>query len=123
MKRVLFLCALMVLIAPDVFAKHECCCEKCQKGGFADTASVMSVTQALKHPEDSYVSLQGFITKRIGEDKYSFTDGKENITVEIDDKIWHGQTVSPRDKVHISGEIEHDDGVVILDVKSLKLSE
>jgi len=121
MKKILFLCALMVLLAPEVYAKHKCPCEKCEKGGFTDSLPVMSVAQALKLPEDSYVSLQGFITKRIGDDKYSFTDGAEAITLEIDDEIWHGQTVSPKDKISILGEIEHDDGVVNVDVKSLRL--
>jgi uncharacterized protein (TIGR00156 family) len=111
----------MVLLAPEVYAKHKCSCEKCEKGGFTDSLPVMSVAQALKLPEDSYVSLQGFITKRIGDDKYSFTDGAEAITLEIDDEIWHGQTVSPKDKISILGEIEHDDGVVNVDVKSLRL--
>ena len=121
MKKILFLCALMVLLAPEVYAKHKCPCEKCEKGGFTDSLPVMSVAKALKLPEDSYVSLQGFITKRIGDDKYSFTDGAEAITLEIDDEIWHGQTVSPKDKISILGEIEHDDGVVNVDVKSLRL--
>ncbi len=121
MKKILFLCALMVLLAPEVYAKHKCPCEKCEKGGFTDSLPVMSVAQALKLPEDSYVSLQGFITKRIGDDKYSFTDGAEAITLEIDDEIWHGQTVSPKDKISVLGEIEHDDGVVNVDVKSLRL--
>lgn len=121
MKRILFLCALMVLLAPEVYAKHKCPCEKCEKGGFTDSLPVMSVAQALKLPEDSYVSLQGFITKRIGDDKYSFTDGAEAITLEIDDEIWHGQTVSPKDKISILGEIEHDNGAVNVDVKSLRL--
>ena len=121
MKKILFLCAVVVLLAPEVYARHKCPCEKCEKGGFTDSLPVMSVAQALKLPEDSYVSLQGFITKRIGDDKYSFTDGAEAITLEIDDEIWHGQTVSPKDKISVLGEIEHDDGVVNVDVKSLRL--
>lgn len=125
MKKVLLLLMMTLLVAP-AYAKHDCDCAACHdnmaKGGFVDASvTPMSIATVLKQPEDAYVTLQGFISKRIGKETYVFSDGTDSMTVEIDDKIWRGQTVSPKDKVVISGEVEHEDGMLTVDVKSLQL--
>ncbi len=120
MKKFLFLLALMVAIGFNAQAKHEG--KHCMGGGFVDTSvPVMSVADVLKHKENSYVMMQGYITRQLGNDQYNFTDGKDNIVLEIDDKNWKGQTVSQKDMVNIGGEIEKEDGKTIVDVKSLNL--
>ena len=120
MKKFLFLLAVMVAVGFNAQAKHDS--KHCTGGGFVDTSvPLMSVADVLKHKEDTYVMMQGYITKQLGGDQYSFTDGKDNIILEIDDKYWKGQTVSPKDMINIGGEIEKDDGKTVIDVKSLNL--
>ncbi|MBP5698035.1 MAG: NirD/YgiW/YdeI family stress tolerance protein [Alphaproteobacteria bacterium] len=129
MKRVMFLLMSVTLLSATAFAGQECSCDYCLKaakhqvkGGFMDSAVMpMSVAMVQKQPADTYVTMQGYITKRINKEEYHFTDGTNTIPVEIEDKIWQGQIVSPKDKVVIFGEVDDDDGVKIVDVKSLKL--
>lgn len=132
MKKILFLLALLTLFADNVYAKHDCDCEKyCAKkehkmmknqGGFVDAAvKPMSVADVQKLSDDAYASLTGYITKRLSDDEYNFTDGVNNLVVEIDDKVWRGQTITPKDKVLITGKVDKELTRLKFDVKSLML--
>ncbi len=132
MKKILFLLALTTFLSTNAYAKHDCNCDKyCAKlehkmmnnqGGFVDEdMKPMSVAEALKLPDDAYVTLSGYITKRLGDDEYSFTDGTNNIIVKIDDDVWKGQTITPKDKVLITGEVDKELIKSKLEVKSLIL--
>ena len=131
MKKFLFLLSVATLISSAAYAKHDCDCSHCgddsykmmSRGGFNDVAAQpMSVANVLKQSEDAYVTMHGVITKRLSDDKYNFSDGTGNIILEIKDKIWHGQIVSPKDKVAVFGVVEESGGQTIVDVKSLKLA-
>ncbi|EEZ1438061.1 NirD/YgiW/YdeI family stress tolerance protein, partial [Escherichia coli] len=50
-----------------------------------------------------------------------FRDNSGTIVTDIDDSVWAGQNVSPKDKVRIEGEIDKDLSSVEVDVKALKL--
>jgi len=121
MKRFLFLLLSATLLSSAAYAKHDGNCKAgYMGGGFLDTsAQPMSVADVLKQPKETYVTLHGHIVKQLSKDTYSFTDGKDNLTVEIENKYWHGQTISPKDKLAIGGEVDHEDGKVMVDVKSL----
>jgi uncharacterized protein (TIGR00156 family) len=58
--------------------------------------------------DDSAVTLQGKIVQKIKKDKYLFQDQTGEIVAKIDDDVWNGQTVSPKDTVTISGEVDQD---------------
>lgn len=132
MKKLLFLLAVTTCLAGNVYAKHDCDCRECcsqmehkmmkNKGGFVD-ASVkpMTVAEVQKLPDDAYVTLSGYITKRLSDDEYNFTDGVNNITVEIGAKRWMGQTVTPKDKILITGKVDKDLTSQKIEVKSLTL--
>jgi len=130
MKKVLFLLVATTMMATSAYAKHDCDCSYCtnrmeqqmKKGGFNDVEAQAVSIEALKGMADeAYVTLHGFITKRLSKDTYNFTDGTDNVVVEIDDKVWHGQLVSPKDKVAVFGEIDKEHGKLVVDVKSLML--
>ncbi|OVD73466.1 YgiW/YdeI family stress tolerance OB fold protein, partial [Escherichia coli] len=53
--------------------------------------------------------------------RIEFADKSGKIGKDIDDSIWAGQNVSPKDKVRIEGEIDKDLSSVEVDVKALKL--
>ncbi|MGL4754934.1 MAG: YgiW/YdeI family stress tolerance OB fold protein [Aeromonadaceae bacterium] len=66
----------------------------------------VQISKALKLPDDSYVTLHGFITKHLSDDSYLFMDSSGSITVEIEHDIWRGLDVSPLDHVRIRGKID-----------------
>lgn len=86
-----------------------------------DNANKMTIIQALKMNDDSYVTIQGNITKRISDDKYVFKDSTGTMTVEIDTEKWKGQFVNMKDKLELTGEIEKKLNSVILDVDTVKI--
>lgn len=124
MKKTIFLALFAVLVSLNAYAKSDGGCDMSYgKGGFMDTnATPMSIAEVMKMPDDSYVTLQGYITKRVGDKKYHFSDGTTEIPVEISHKVWQGQTVTPKDKVMIFGEIDREDGQRIIEVKSLMVA-
>lgn len=72
-------------------------------------AVVASTTLAdiLKNPvEDQRVTLQGKLLKKIGKEKYLFSDGQNSITAEIDDKDMQHITVTESSTVEITGEVD-----------------
>lgn len=92
-----------------------------KQGGFSGpNGSVVTVKQAQDMKDDSWVTLRGNIEKRVGDEDYSFRDATGTMTVEIDDKRWDGQTISPTDKVELQGELDKDFNSVELDVKQVR---
>ncbi|MFC3393805.1 YgiW/YdeI family stress tolerance OB fold protein [Brenneria rubrifaciens] len=90
-------------------------------GGFVGAqGSVTTVAKAKEMKDDSWVTLRGTIEQRIGDEDYLFRDESGTITVEIDDKYWNGQTVTPQDKVELQGELDKGFNSSELDVKHLK---
>lgn len=66
-----------------------------------------SVKDVLAQPvQGARVSLTGFITKRLGDDRYLFSDGGKEIRVEIDAKYFPATPVSEKTKVSLVGEVE-----------------
>jgi uncharacterized protein (TIGR00156 family) len=75
----------------------------------AQTAKFASVAEILKKPADDVrVTLTGTLTRKVGHEKYLFSDGTGEIRVEIDDKIFPTSKVDDKTKVTIEGEVEKD---------------
>lgn len=92
--------------------------------GVAGPGLVKSTTvKALKSRKDnSFVTLTGRIVSRIGGGKYVFQDSTGQITVDIDDDDFRGQTVSTETTVRITGEVDRDFGRASeIDVKTLEV--
>jgi len=104
MKKILLATAISCLLAAPSFAQFG--------GGFegpsaADQAP-MSVKQAVDSWDNTKVVLRGRIVNALGDEKYTFTDGADEVIVEIDDKLWAGRKVSPENTVQIFGEVDKD---------------
>lgn len=71
------------------------------------TSSISAVRQM---PNDTYVTVEGNIVQQQGRDKekYLFKDATGEILVEIDDKLWKGQAITPETKVRILGELDQN---------------
>ncbi|OOF56299.1 TIGR00156 family protein [Rodentibacter genomosp. 2] len=79
------------------------------KSGFQQpAAAAITVKQALSAKDNSMITLVGNITKQIDNDEYLFTDGTEQIKIEIDDRVWKGLNVGPQDKIRISGKLDNE---------------
>ncbi|GKX54612.1 outer membrane protein [Leminorella grimontii] len=87
-------------------------------GGFSGPkASATTVDKALKMSDDAWVTLRGNIVQQIGKELYLFRDETGTMNVDIDDKRWQGQVVTPDDLVELQGEIDKDWNSIELDVK------
>lgn len=83
---------------------------KDHNGGYTGPSSAKDATvaEAKGMKDNSPVKLKGKIENSIGDEKYTFSDATGSIVVEIDDKIWNGQTVAPENIVIIEGEVDAD---------------
>ena len=113
MKKFLSILILVGISTSIVFAAN---------GGFKDSISPKksNVAEVLKMNNNSYVSIQGNITKRLSDDKYSFKDTTGTITVEIDDDKWGGISAGTQDKLELIGEVEKKYNTTELDVDSVR---
>lgn len=92
--------------------------------GPGSAAPATTVSKVGDMPDDAIVSLTGNIVEKITgkKDKYTFRDDTGTITVEIDDKYFNGQDVTPDTKVQIIGEVDKDFGKPVeIDVKKLEI--
>jgi len=94
-----------LLLAAGIIAAAVPAMAQSADGGFTEV-NVISVEDAKKLNDDAYVVLQGNITDKIGDEKYTFQDKTGSITIEIDDDDWDGVDVTPADMVEIQGEID-----------------
>ena len=106
MKKILLASVLSCLLATASYAQAQF------GGGFdgpvgADQTPV-SVKQAVDSWDNTKVVLQGRILNSLGDEKYTFTDGVDEVIVEIDDEIWAGRKVTPENTVQIFGEVDKD---------------
>ncbi|MGK3143585.1 YgiW/YdeI family stress tolerance OB fold protein [Pantoea sp. C2G6] len=92
------------------------------QGGFkGPVPGVVSVAQAKTLRDDAWVVLEGNIIRQVGHELYEFKDASGVINVDIDDKRWMGQSLSPADKVRLEGEVDKDWNSVEIDVKNLRV--
>ncbi|MDH2068983.1 YgiW/YdeI family stress tolerance OB fold protein [Pantoea sp. GD03673] len=91
------------------------------QGGFhADHTSVVTVKQAEEMKDDSWITVRGKLEKQIGNEDYLFRDQTGTMKVEIDHKHWNGQTITPKDNVELTGELDKDFNSIEMDVKQVK---
>ncbi|MGL5029882.1 MAG: NirD/YgiW/YdeI family stress tolerance protein [Aeromonas sp.] len=79
----------------------------------------VSVSQVKSQPDDAWVTMQGKLVKRLGEDNFMFRDATGEMMVEVDDDAWRGQDISPNDTVKINGEVDKEWNNIKVDVSSL----
>ncbi|WP_312240147.1 NirD/YgiW/YdeI family stress tolerance protein [Pantoea sp.] len=126
MKKSAALLAIMALAATPALAAQQggfvdpnAPAASVKQGGFSG-GDVVTVKQAQGMKDDSWATIRGKIEKRTGDEDYLFRDATGAMTVEIDHKRWEGQTVSPKDTVELTGELDRDDNAIEMDVKQVK---
>lgn len=78
--------------------------------------AINNVNSALKAKDDTPVTLVGSIIKQIDDDEYLFKDNSGTIQIEVDKKVWNGQTITPQDTIEIRGKIDKDRSKTEIDV-------
>lgn len=80
-----------------------------QYEGPGATPAASTVEQILKNPvDDQDVTLKGKLTKKVGNEKYTFSDGTGEIRVEIDSEDFPKVSVDDKTTIQITGEVEKD---------------
>lgn len=68
-----------------------------------------SVADIVKNPvDDQAVVLRGFILRKVGNEKYIFSDGTAEIRVDIDNKLFPLEKIDDKVKVELRGEVEKE---------------
>jgi len=93
------------------------------KGGYTGEsgAEIVTVLDAKKLGNSVYVRLKGKIASKLGNETYLFKDNTGTVKIEIDDDNWNGIKAGPKDTVIIEGELEREQGGVIVEVDKIEL--
>lgn len=93
-----------------------------EQGGFkGPSISETTVAKVKDLSDDTWVILTGKITKKIGDELYVFEDSTGGINVDIDNKRWRGQTVTPDNTVRIEGKVDKEWTSTEIDVKQITI--
>ena len=68
----------------------------------------VKVSQLKGLHDDARVILEGRISSKTGDERYSFTDGTGQIEVEIDDDLIYNVKITPETRIRIFGEVDRD---------------
>lgn len=80
-------------------------------GGFQGpmaNSAISTVSSAKLAWDDSHVTLIGFVTQRVSDDKYIFQDQTGEILVEIDHEVFAGRLITPQTPIRIFGEVDRE---------------
>ena len=119
-----FLTLLLILSALNVHAETGGLISQPlqSQGGFnGPPVAKIDVARAKELRDDTWVVLEGYITHKVGDELYGFKDSSGNVSVDIDDKIWRGLSISPSNLVRIEGEVDKDWNSIEIDVKRISL--
>ncbi len=80
-----------------------------QNVGPSTQKAPLSVADIVKSPiDDQEVVLRGVLLKKVGKEKYIFSDGTSEIRVEIEAEDFPAQQIDDKARVEIRGEVEKD---------------
>lgn len=94
-----FLAASMIaLTTGNAFAEYT---------GPISTPRINDVASIIENPvDDSQVELTGYLTNKIDDETYTFSDGNDSIQVEIESRDMPQVQINEKTKVKILGEVE-----------------
>lgn len=73
---------------------------------YSGETQVHTISEIMEMPDDTHIIAEGYITRRLGDEEYLFTDDSGEIRVEIDDDLWRGREVDGETKLRIFGEFD-----------------
>ena len=92
----------------------------------ASYQTIATVETAKQEADGKTVVLEDHISDRahtVNPEEFWFQDDTGGIKIEINQNIWRGQTVNPKQKIRILGEVDHNNvnNSVEIEVKQLDL--
>lgn len=112
MKKISVLLLILVVSSGIVFAGID--------GFKGNLIKKTSVAEALKMNDDTYVTVQGNIVKKLSDDMYLFKDATGSMNVEIDKDKWKGVSADTKDLLELTGEVEKKYNSTKLDVDMVR---
>ncbi|WP_253650856.1 YgiW/YdeI family stress tolerance OB fold protein [Vibrio sp. Y29_XK_CS5] len=73
------------------------------------------------YSDDMPVILTGYIKSHLGGEMYIFTDHLGRISIEIEHSKWLGQSVTPKTRVRLSGEVDNDVSGTKINVDNIQI--
>lgn len=64
---------------------------------------------------------KGNIINQVDNDTYTFSDGTDSILIDLDDSLFRGRNVSPKDTVILYGEADYEEAGLYFDVDRLEV--
>lgn len=75
--------------------------------GPSSASQQKQVAEILKNPvDDEDVTIQGHLLRKLGDEKYVFSDGSGEIVAEIDDDDFPREPIDEKTKVELVGEVD-----------------
>ncbi|WP_158006019.1 YgiW/YdeI family stress tolerance OB fold protein [Vibrio rumoiensis] len=130
MKKILLVCLLGVFSMPSLANEHLISADSQTvvvqaQGGFKGPSRskhiIKDVISALNASDNTKVNLTGRLIMSLGDEDYVFQDSTGEITVEIDNDIWYGRTITPENHIVLRGEVEKDWNNTSIEVDSLEV--
>ena len=73
---------------------------------YVENTPLVTVEEAKKLQDNTWVRLKGVIFKKLSKDEYSFHDSTGVITIEVDKELFRDITIISTDVVMIEGEVD-----------------
>ena len=85
-----------------------------------ETKPVSKISDVKAMPDDTEVVIQGVIVQNLGDENYLVKDDSGTVTIEIDEDLVHGNTITPEAEVLITATVDQDDNVTSLEAEEVQ---
>ena len=91
----------------------------------ADTAKtttkpVSKISDVKAMPDDTEVVIQGVIVQSLGDENYLVKDDSGTVTIEIDEDLVQGNTITPEAEVLITATVDQEGNVTSLEAEEVQ---
>lgn len=81
---------------------------------------VSKISDVKAMPDDTEVVIQGVIVQNLGDENYLVKDDSGTVTIEIDEDLVQGNTITPEAEVLITATVDQEDNVTSLDAEEIQ---
>ena len=86
----------------------------------APTKPISKISDVKAMPDDTEVVIQGVIVQNLGDEDYLVKDDSGTVTIEIDEDLVQGNTITPEAEVLITATVDQDDNVTSLEAEEVQ---
>ena len=85
------------------------------------SGGLLDLGMRIAKADDKKFTIEGQIKEKRGRNLYLFVDGTGRLGAEIHDSQFGGQEVSPETTIRLTGEVDWDDGYLLMEVENLQV--